>query len=188
MRPIPTIMLASIFLSTAFAQDVPPPPKPKDDGPSLEVTMKFIEEKLNSIGRVNYIAYLHNNTDGSDTTGRISDEVKNVRANPATCRIDFHDWETQNEKVKADTDAWFLLKAVQEVVVKTREQDAKESDSKEGHPEYSYRIDPPVFILSINRKSGHHTISFYDEAMANRVAKALVHAVELCGGGNKDPF
>jgi hypothetical protein len=24
--------------------------------------------------------------------------------------------------------------------------------------------------------------------MANRVAKALVHAVELCGGGNKDPF
>jgi hypothetical protein len=188
MQPIHLILAALILLSTAFAQDVPPPPKPKDDGPSLEVTMKFIEEKLNSIGRVNYMAYLHNNTDGSDMTLRISDEAKNLRAAAATCRIDFHDWEMQNEKVKADSDVWFLLKAVQEVAVKTREQDAKEIDSKSGHPEFSYRVDPPIFILSINRKNGNHTISFYDEAMANRVAKALVHAVELCGGGNKDPF
>jgi hypothetical protein len=30
---------------------------------------------------------------------------------------------------------------------------------------------------------------FRDEDMANRVAKALVHAVELCGGGGKpEPF
>ena len=25
-------------------------------------------------------------------------------------------------------------------------------------------------------------------AVADRVAKAMVHAVELCGGGDKDPF
>jgi hypothetical protein len=31
-------------------QPVPPPPKPADDGPSLEVTMKFIQDKLNDIG------------------------------------------------------------------------------------------------------------------------------------------
>jgi hypothetical protein len=29
---------------------------------------------------------------------------------------------------------------------------------------------------------------FRDEEMANRVAKAILHAVELCGGGNKDKF
>jgi hypothetical protein len=28
-------------------------------------------------------------------------------------------------------------------------------------------------------------LSFRDEDAANRVAKALVHAVELCGGGSK---
>jgi hypothetical protein len=39
--------VAALLLSyiRASAQDVPPPPKPLDDGPSLEVTMKFIEEK-----------------------------------------------------------------------------------------------------------------------------------------------
>jgi hypothetical protein len=30
--------------------------------------------------------------------------------------------------------------------------------------------------------------SFSDVDLANRVAKAMVHAIELCGGGNKDPF
>jgi hypothetical protein len=35
--------LIAVFLLTRFpasGQDVPPPPRPKDDGPSLEVTMK----------------------------------------------------------------------------------------------------------------------------------------------------
>jgi hypothetical protein len=31
-------------------------------------------------------------------------------------------------------------------------------------------------------------LHFGDEDMANRVAKAMNHAAELCGGGNKDPF
>ncbi len=33
------------------------------------------------------------------------------------------------------------------------------------------------------------TWSFRDEETANRVAKAMVHAAELCGGGRKpEPF
>jgi hypothetical protein len=31
-------------------------------------------------------------------------------------------------------------------------------------------------------------VDFLDEELANRLAKALVHAVELCGGGDKYPF
>jgi hypothetical protein len=46
-----TTLIAAFFLGlfSASGQDVPPPPKPKDDGPSLTDTMKFIEEKLGSI-------------------------------------------------------------------------------------------------------------------------------------------
>jgi hypothetical protein len=45
-------------------------------------------------------------------------------------------------------------------------------------------------FLVVERRAGNQANGFYfaDEEMANRVAKALVHAVELCGGGNKDPF
>jgi hypothetical protein len=29
---------------------------------------------------------------------------------------------------------------------------------------------------------------FFDQDLANRAAKAMVHGIELCGGGNKSPF
>jgi hypothetical protein len=28
----------------------------------------------------------------------------------------------------------------------------------------------------------------FDQDLANRIAKAMVHGIELCGGGNKSPF
>jgi hypothetical protein len=74
-------------------------------------------------------------------------------------------------------------------------------------------IEPQLFILSLERyrhspgdrctKDGKaidcpepelidqlgHTWILRDEDTANRLAKALVHAVELCGGGSKpEPF
>jgi hypothetical protein len=86
----------------------------------------------------------------------------------------------------------------------------KEADASAGHPEWSARVDPSVFVLRLstgvmdfetctNQASGPPTCThgkeaaklefyFFDESMANRVAQAMVHAVELCGGGNKDPF
>jgi hypothetical protein len=63
------MLIVSIAVSVAaLAQDVPPPPKPADAGPSLETTMKFIQERLEAIGPVNFILYLRDNKDGSDWT------------------------------------------------------------------------------------------------------------------------
>jgi hypothetical protein len=36
-----------------------------------------------------------------------------------------------------------------------------------------------------------HSIRIYEQEMADRIAKAMVHAVELCGGGSRsqqEPF
>ena len=180
--------ILSLFALTSAAQDVPPPPKPADEGPSLADTMKFIEEKLGSIGRVNYVVYMHDGTDGSDWTGKFSNEKSNVRASVQSCRIDAHSWASTDGKVTEEGDLWFALKDVQEVVVETGEQDRKDRDSKAGHPEYSSRMDPPVFLIIAKQKEGGRYFYLYDESLANRIAKALVHAVELCGGGSKDPF
>jgi len=167
----------------ALAQDVPPPPKPADDGPSLEVTMKFIEEKLGSIGPVNWIEYIHDETAGSDWRNRFSSEATSVKASAAGCRIDYHWQLTRGAHVTRYGDYGFPLKIVQEVVVKTAEQLFKESGSKAGHPEWTSRVDPPVFFLSIKSKGGGlNGFYLYDETLANRIAKTLVRAVELCGG------
>jgi hypothetical protein len=66
------IILAAFLSSIASAQDVPPPPKPRDEGPSLADTMKFIDGKLGSIGRLSFIAYFHDNTRGNDRSTRLA--------------------------------------------------------------------------------------------------------------------
>jgi len=56
-----TLLDHDLFCGTCFQwragsgnKAVPPPPKPADEGPSLEVTMKFIQDKLNDIGPVTH--------------------------------------------------------------------------------------------------------------------------------------
>ena len=181
--------ILSLIALTCSAQDVPPPPKPADDGPSLADTMKFIEEKLGSIGRVNWVEYAHDDTSGKDFTPvKYGYETGTVRGSVQSCRIDYHGWASVNGTVQLDKDLGFALKDVQEVVVKTCEQDLKELQSKAGHPEYSNRVDPPVFVIIAKQKEGGTYFYLYDESLAHRIAKALVHAVELCGGGSKEPF
>jgi hypothetical protein len=208
--------LAVVACRLVRAQDVSPPPKPQDSGPSLEATMKFIQERLEAIGPVNYIAYLHDNLTGNDWTDRDQNLTSEVKAIPATCLIEFD--VSLKRTIGLDdgtattwhTSGKLNLKSVLQVKVLTREQQMKETDASAGHPEWSARVDPPVFVLRasaglVDSKTRHHYTSgpdsytnekvesnldfyFLDESMANRVAKAIVHAVELCGGGNKDPF
>jgi hypothetical protein len=187
-----TVSLVVLIMGTALAQQkpVPPPPKPGDDGPSLEITMKFLREKLNDAGPVTYLTYVHDNVNGGDFTNKFKYEISKVYADPGNCNIGFH-WKTEREgAVTHDLDVEFSLKAVTEALVMTREQDLKESSVAAGHPELDARVDPSVFVLRVRKNSkGVNEFLFFDEQMANRVAKAMVHAVELCGGGSTpEPF
>ena len=82
--------------------------------------------------------------------------------------------------------------------------------AESGHPEFTATAGTPVFFVELSATktlfTRHETnmgnkapvvtdeplkeagLVFRDEETANRVAKAILHAVELCGGGNKDPF
>lgn len=181
----------ALAVSGTLAQQtksVPPPPKPVDDGPSLEVTMKFIQDKLNDIGAVNYASYTHDNVAGADWTNQYRVEATRVIA--SACRIGYR-WKTAIDgKAGQDGDGGFLLKDVADVAVMPMEQDQKAQATAQGHPAWSIRVDPPVFVLKVRRTDkAANVFDFFDEQMANRVAKAMVHAVELCGGGSKaEPF
>jgi hypothetical protein len=180
---------SALLLAFLHAQDVPPPPKPTDNGPSIEETMRFIQDKLGALGRVNFAVYFHSNDDGRDAITKINFEVSNVRAYPGTCKIDFHFVYLENGSVRADHDSSLPLKTIQEISVESKDQVIKRQFAAQGHTGIDVRSDPPAFDIVVKLPKGDETefLSF-DEAMANRIAKALVHAVELCGGGNKDPF
>ena len=171
-------------------QAVPPPPRPADSGPSLQATMQFIQGKLSDIGTVNFVNFVQNTNDNSTFNVNWTEEVTNVVADPATCRVSDHWKAIENGSTTQEVDGWFELRDVDRVIVKPMEQYQSEQDASLGNPNLiTTATNPRMTALVVLRP---HNISylfpFTDADMADRVAKALTHAVELCGGGNKEPF
>jgi hypothetical protein len=187
------VCFTSLFSNFAVAQQsVPPPPQPAGNGPSLAVTMQFIQDKLNQQGKISYTLHAHDNSNGEDwPVYQISIEVTNVIANPATCRITWHKVTTNNGEVGINKDYSFDLRNVLTFEVRTSTYEAKMEDTANGNPALDKRQDPPYFAVTAKLRDNTETPFFVtSEDMANRVAKAMVHAVELCGGGqnNSEPF
>ncbi len=191
LRVVVSVLVFTAF-SAAFAQTaVAPPPQPAGNGPSLAVTMQFIQDKMNEQGKINYALYTHDNAKNEDwPVYQISIEASNVVADPATCRITWHKVTTNGGKVGINGDFSLDLRNVLSFEVRTSTYEAKMEDTARGNPQLDKRQDPPYFAVTAKLKGNTETPLFFSsEEMANRVAKALTHAVELCGGGsNNEPF
>ena len=150
---------------------------------SLEATMKFIQEKLNSIGPVFYVGHAHDSANGHDWTTKFKDEASEVVANPSICRIRYHWFTSANGDVAMDKGVGFALKDVQHIRVLPREEIFNADNASAGHVSWSAKVEPPAYVLLVQRPAHveNHFV-FLDEDMAKQIAKALTHAVELCGG------
>jgi len=190
--------LRSIAFTLAFAlmavgalraqQAVAPPPRPVDSGPSLETTMQFIQENA-AEGKLAYTASVSDaSQQGVEWSNKFMVEMSNLAADAGACRITYHWRAVENDKPIDDADYSLAFKDVKEIMVLSQEQNQNQVDSRNGHPDWNSRITPSLFALIAKRPRGVvNVFLFSDEGMANRVAKAMVHAVELCGGG-KDAF
>ncbi len=90
-----------------------------------------------------------------------------------------------------DLDYMFSLRSVQEIVVKPWEQHGTEWLARNGHPDTIVTsTNPAMTALVVHQAHGvENVFPFTDADLADRVAKALTHAVELCGGGkSEEPF
>jgi hypothetical protein len=229
----PCLSLAIAFCivaGVARAQEkkpVPPPPKLVDEGPSLESTMKFIQDKMNGQDRVDYVD-TQSNLPG--VTYRRHEEMPDVLAEPATCTLRVNitivtDLELEDGANYRDpaihtpddlhsrsvVTQTLSLKDIERITVESRQDAYNRMAAEEWHSKLTFTITPTVFVLELyapkpsishhySRTRGKQPVVvsdlsdkkaeyvFVDEDLANRVAKALTHAVELCGGGNKDPF
>jgi hypothetical protein len=173
----------------AQGADQPPAATPVDNGPSLAETMQFIQEKLNGIGKLSYVDVFYAAVDGSTADNTYTDEISNVVADPSQCHISYHRKATQNGKTYRDKENEFSMRDVQEIVVKPLEQFETESAVNNGITNVSITTRPPMTILEARLPHDMtYTFRFADADHADRVARAMQHAVELCGGGNKDKF
>jgi TonB family protein len=168
---------------------VPPPPMPAVDGPSLAATMQFIQTKLNEQGKAAFVEYRQSTSDSSTATVTIVNEINNVVADAGQCRISYHRKATQNGEIYKNEDNAFSLREVQDIVVRPFEQHETEYFVNTGANIIVTSTSPPVTVLTVRRPRGaFNFFDLTDAALADRLAKALTHAVELCGGGNKEPF
>src|SRR5262245_48222780 len=109
--------------------------------------MKFIEDELNRIGRVNYTEYMHDDrTGGKYKTDLITAEISLGRANG--CRIEYHSAQTPGGKVITgppilEIDHTISLADYDYRFVVTRlDLDMDARNSAGGHPEYKHRVEP----------------------------------------------
>lgn len=169
--------------SASFAQDDDP-----SRGPSLAVTMRFVADQLTNQGTVNVAGYLHDNADGHDWILRQSFLLSNVRFLRRGCQFIYHKKVLTDGNVASDGDRYMLLGAVDSIEVIPKEEAWELADAKAGNTTWSYKADPPVSVVRLNINDGKsYELEFYDQDLANRVARALEHAVYLCGGG-REPF
>jgi hypothetical protein len=168
---------AVLAASAALAQDkdnAPPQPKQGDNGPSLQVTMKFIQEKLTDKSNKHY-------------------EREDIVADPGSCHLTITDSGTA--KGATTVIRSFSLREVEKIQVGPMLDEDGQATSA-----FVLRISMDsqtgvhhTFIYDKKHKkesfAGGYRFEFSDEDIANRVAKAMIHAVELCGGGSKpEPF
>jgi len=171
-------------------QAVAPPPKPGDSGPTLPVTMKFIQDNLGQLTKFDV------------QTALPADTISNVVADPSGCMLRltrvsvqknftidyFPIWDRFTDQISLplkdvsnlsvsavanpETQTPFDLQlAIPRKTVQVHRENEMSKDGKKYKPSRGDTRD--YFDISV-------LIHFPDEESANRLAKALNHAVELC--------
>ncbi len=161
--------------------------EPTSSGPTLAETMKFIQDKLNGMGKVSFYQYLQSTNDNTTKTDKVSIEYTGVVADPGQCYISYHRKVPAADNPNA---TWaYSLREVENVTVMPYTQGLNRWLAKPGSPNFTCTsTSPPITTLFVSSPSGESEFDFTDNDLAIRVAKAFARAVALCGGGNKDPF
>jgi hypothetical protein len=177
---------SALFLaSLAIAQTtVTPPPRPKG-GPTLAATMQFIEADIATHGTVVFYAMYDDADAGTEKTVVYQNELSDVAADPGQCRIYFHYKMTQADGTIKSGDSWFPLRDVQRITVRSYEDYRNDDFARTGHSNLSIRATAPAMtIVQVYRPNAQKFFLFENAEIADRVARNLNRAIELCGGGN----
>jgi Tfp pilus assembly protein PilF len=175
------------------------PPAPLAEDANLETTMKFIEDGLNAKGRVEFRDPAPG-TNAADSA-LFFDEVTGAAADPARCELSFH--LLFGSAGGTDTLIKFRFADVDNLSVVPRHaqppvfmlQPHTKTEAVLEHHVAMLRKDPTTNLFLATASSATPrpdqqrvgtTVYFSDEAAAQSMAVAMVHAVELCGGGSQD--
>lgn len=153
--------------------------------------MKFIQDKLNDQGPFSYTTTTRNEANGATSTTSWNSLESDFFADSEGCRISYQTKATQDDVSRPNENTSISLKKIEGVSIMTKDQALRQTSAQTEPPGASFQVTPPSFVLRVKREQGQVSdLDFHEEAIANRVAKAMLHAVSLCGGGGSsaEPF
>ena len=165
----------------------------EDNGPSLEATMNFIQEKLSAQGTINWITAVQDTVTGATIVPATpwSEAKSEVVADPRTCKLSFHSKGTMGGRTVLDKGSFISFKNVDKIEVMTLDNYHNRNSAKQGHPERMESDSPTVYIVAIGFTDvpGGAGWILFEQDMANRIANAMSRAAQLCGSEVKgEPF
>ena len=183
-----TLSIATAALTSAAPAAAQAPAA--TSGPSLDATMGFIQEQLSYLGKLHYITFWQNTDFGSKGSFSFTHEFSNVSADANNCKVSYH-YKTTKDLETSESNQAISLHDVSTVAVKPVEQWMTEFNAS--HHQSNIHVTtshPSVFVVLVQIPHvDTNTFYFTDAAQADKVGKAINHAVQLCGGGSKaDPF
>ena len=169
------------------------PTHQEDNGPSLEATMNFVQEKLSAQGTIFWVSTLQNTVTGATIVPatKWSEAKSEIAANPQSCKLSFHQKSIMGSRTVVDKASFLSFKNVDKVEVMTLEDYHNRNYAKQGRPEQMESDSPTVYIVAISFSDvpGGTGWMLSEQDMANRIANAMSRAAQLCGSGVKgEPF
>jgi len=170
------VVLGTLIASVAIAEEKAADADKADNGPSLATTMQFIQDKINGQGKV---------SNAARTSAVTASEAE---ASTSTCSLNWlEDWEQGSETWTERDD--FSLKQVQSLEVLPSPDGFSLKVILLPSASAHYQLRRHNGAAELLQQDGKlPTLTFADETLAKRVAKAVMHAVELCGGGSAEAF
>ena len=157
-------------------------------GPSLVDTLNFMKKVLEENGTENWTVYAHSTTNNTDYTNAASDTKTNITILPQECAISFHQHVATNGAT-SDND-WKVLFSLGHYPTVQTWADFENSMITDGITFYFTQTSPTIIDVSNGASDGKgYSFSFRDQDTAERFAKALSHATDLCSAPKApDPF
>lgn len=154
-------------------------PTVPNDGPSLEETLGFIQTKLAGQGAVSYTVSFPG-AGGSPHT--IYRQFSDVTGDAKSCRLSFR---------LSDMRTTLNLRRIEKLSVMSLDEASRVAQTGGYVGKGTQWTSSGVYDLVVTNANGwNEFLPIADQDLANRVAKAMLHASELCGAGgaNKEPF
>lgn len=157
--------------------------------PTLDVTLGFIRDAVAQQGKLNFASTTRDPADGQSWDNQFTVEASNVTSDESQCTIGWHWVSTVDGKSAQDLDAEVDFKIVTSATITSLDDDIARLNASDGHAAWVSQMRPPIAVLLVRKSNGHaNTVDFSDRDLAERVAKAVRHAADLCGGTKSEPF